>query len=159
MNDFLMIGLVARLFVRPLVRPLVGPSYNLHAIIHETAYAVMLSRYWGNISPYSGGASGHSDLASGHSGDATLDSSLCCMAFDPIHSDWGGLRRFYSVKIEFDSEDPVANFTEVVGMIRHAYSEVLHVANRTMVDLVYWRVCLPTSSRVYFGKRRRSLTG
>lgn len=85
-----MIGLVARLFVRPLVLPLVGPSCNLRAIIHETAYVVMLSRYWGNTSPYSGDASGHSDLASGHSGCATLDSSLYCMVFDRIHSDWGG---------------------------------------------------------------------
>ncbi|MFV0544883.1 MAG: hypothetical protein ACK5ND_01550 [Bacteroides sp.] len=43
-----------------------------HAIIHETAYATMLSHYWGNVSHYSDDTSRHSGGVSPYSGCATV---------------------------------------------------------------------------------------
>jgi predicted nuclease of restriction endonuclease-like (RecB) superfamily len=49
--------------------------------------------------------------------------------------------------IENHSENSIANFSEVVSMIHHTHQEVLHVANKAMVDL-YWRIGQYISLRV-----------
>ena len=52
-----------------------------------------------------------------------------------------------STKIQSTDKNAVANFTEVVSMIRHTHHEVLHLANKAMVDL-YWRIGEYISLRV-----------
>ena len=42
-------------------------------------------------------------------------------------------------EIQSTDNNTVINFTEVVSMIRHTHHEVLHLANKAMVDL-YWRI-------------------
>lgn len=51
------------------------------------------------------------------------------------------------IKIESDNHNAVAKFTEVVIIIRHTHSEVLHVVNKAMVDL-YWHIGEYISRRV-----------
>lgn len=50
-------------------------------------------------------------------------------------------------EIQSTDNNTVANFTEVVSMIRHTHHEVLHLANKAMVDL-YWRIGEYISLRV-----------
>lgn len=52
-----------------------------------------------------------------------------------------------SIEIQSTNKNAVANFTEVVSMIRHTHHEVMHLANKAMVDL-YWRIGEYISLRV-----------
>src|SRR5574344_487089 len=52
-----------------------------------------------------------------------------------------------STEIQSTDKNAVANFTEVVSMIRHTHHEVLHLANKAMVDL-YWHIGEYISLRV-----------
>src|SRR5574344_2845303 len=51
------------------------------------------------------------------------------------------------IKIQSDNKNAVANFTDVVSIIRHTHHEVMHLANKAMVDL-YWRIGEYISLRV-----------
>ena len=50
-------------------------------------------------------------------------------------------------EIQYTDKNALANFTEVVSMIRHTHHEVMHLANKAMVDL-YWRIGEYISLRV-----------
>ena len=50
-------------------------------------------------------------------------------------------------EIQSTDKNALANFTEVVSMIRHTHHEVMHLANKAMVDL-YWRIGEYISRRV-----------
>src|SRR5574344_2364038 len=52
-----------------------------------------------------------------------------------------------TVQIESNNQNAIANFTEVVSMIRRTHTEALHVANKAMVDL-YWHIGEYISQRV-----------
>ncbi len=51
------------------------------------------------------------------------------------------------IQIQSTDKNAVANFTEVVSMIRRTHTEALHVANKAMVDL-YWHIGEYISQRV-----------
>lgn len=51
------------------------------------------------------------------------------------------------IQIQSTDKNAVVNFTEVVSMIRRTHTEVLHVANKVMVDL-YWHIGEYISQRV-----------
>jgi predicted nuclease of restriction endonuclease-like (RecB) superfamily len=51
------------------------------------------------------------------------------------------------IQVQSTDNNAAVNFTEVVSMIRHTHHEVLHVANKAMVDL-YWRIGEYISLRV-----------
>src|SRR5574344_1767926 len=51
------------------------------------------------------------------------------------------------IQIQSTDKNALANFTEVVSMIRRTHAEVLHVANKAMVEL-YWHIGEYISLRV-----------